>query len=196
MMWTGQDPYFTNDWIQGHNQFAATWISDPRFLYPIPLALMFAPLGLLPLYYAFIVWIFLLESMISFSAFSLINLGENPKKKQFIVPVLVSIVIFRPAFIAVLNGQISGLLLLIMAAVTLLWNKERWLSGGLLLTLVALKPNIGIPIIAFISVWLLLNKKINALTGIAVSGFVLFLIGIAIKPNWIAEYLSIGSDKL
>jgi hypothetical protein len=196
MIWTGQDPYLTNDWILGHSQFEATWISDPNFLYPLPLALVFAPLGWLPLYYAFIVWVFLLESMIFFSAISLINLGETPQRKHFIVPVLVSIVIFRPTIIAVLNGQISGLLLLIMVCVILLWSKKHSFLGGAFLAIVALKPNIGIPILALISLWLLFNKKINALVGIAVSGFTLAILGIAIKTNWISEYLSIGSAKL
>ena len=181
MMWTGQDPYLTDDWILGHNQFDATWISDPNFLYPLPLALFFAPLGWLPLYYAFIVWIFLLESMIFFSAISLINLGDNPQKKHFIVPILVSILIFRPAIIAVLNGQISGFLLFVMVCVILLWNKSHWVLGGAALAIVALKPNIGIPIIALVSLWLLFNKKINSLAGVAASGLALVLLGLAAK---------------
>lgn len=196
MMWTGQNPYATTQWIEGHHQFGATWISDPEFLYPLPLALFMAPLGLLSLYNAYIVWVVLLQCMIAISVFFLLRLRTNPKLKHYIFPAVVGIILFRPVFITLYNGQLSGILLLISALVIHLWGKEKWWQGGVILPLLALKPNVGIPMLALLSFWLLIQKKYRLLVWMILSAIALLIIGLIRDPNWVAEYLTIGNAKL
>jgi hypothetical protein len=193
---TGQNPYFVNDWVQGHNIYGATWISDSSFLYPLPLALFYAPLGLLSLFNAYIVWVFLLEVMIIFSVLALIFLQTNPERIHYIFPIFAGVTLFRPSLNTLFGGQISGLLLLILTCVVLLWSKEKWSIGALLLPLVVLKPNIGGPILIILIFWLLLQKRVKAFIGIAISSLVLIFIGMIIYPNWILNYLEIGNTKM
>jgi hypothetical protein len=196
MMWTAQNPYLTTDWINGHNQFGVTWIPNGSFVYPLPLALFYAPLGYFSLYTAFVTWIFLLEVMITVSVLAIISLQPNPARKYYIFPILAGAALFRPTFIILFGGQISGLLLFILTGVILLWGKEKWLWGGMLLALVVLKPNIGGPILLIISFWLLIQKRVAALAGMAISGLALMLIGLMLNLNWVVEYLAIGSSKM
>lgn len=63
----GQDPYNSQAWVSGHHRFGATWIPNPTFVYPMPLSLLFAPLGLFPLYQAFIAWDVLSQFMMATS---------------------------------------------------------------------------------------------------------------------------------
>ena len=64
MRWAGQDPYSIKQWVSGHQIFGADWIPNPIFPYPIPLSYLLAPLGLLPLKSAYIIWIISAEIFI------------------------------------------------------------------------------------------------------------------------------------
>ena len=196
MTWTKQDIYSAEQWIGAHHYYGASWISDSTFIYPIPLAIIFVPLGLLSLNHAYIAWVFLSEVMIILSVLVLIFLHANPSRKHYIMPILAGVVLFRPTLITLFSGQVSGMLLLILTFVILLWGKEKWLFGSMLLSLVALKPNIGFPIIIILLLWLLVQKRVASLGGIVISGFALLFIGIVLDTNWIVEYLAIGNNKL
>ncbi len=196
MVWTGQSQYSAVDWIQAHRQFEASWVSDDRFLYPLPLAWFFVPLGILPLYHAFVIWDFLLGAMILLSSLLLLFRSKEPGQRAYILPILAGIIIFRPTFLTLFNGQLGGLLLIVLTGVVLFWEKEKWLAGGLLLSLVALKPNIGVPILLILSFWLLAQKRLGALLGLAAGGLVLLLAGMILNVRWLVEYLSVGSTKV
>ncbi|MGA7607447.1 MAG: hypothetical protein WCA79_16135, partial [Anaerolineales bacterium] len=49
MMWTGQNPYNATQWLAGHDAYGATWKPNQIFPYPLPLAFLMAPLGLISL---------------------------------------------------------------------------------------------------------------------------------------------------
>ena len=196
MVWTGQAQYQANEWISGHNQFGVTWIPNNQFVYPLPLALIYAPLGLLDLRNAFILWDSLSEAMILFSVFGLISFQAEPIKKHYLILIFAGAILFRPTLVTLFYGQISSLLLFILTGVLLLWRKEKWLLGGMVLPLVALKPNLGIPILILISFWLLIQKRFLSLAGMAISAVVLVLIGMLLDKNWIIEYLAIGNTKM
>ncbi|MDR3575695.1 MAG: glycosyltransferase family 87 protein [Anaerolineaceae bacterium] len=192
----GKDPYLSQLWIGGHNQFGAKWIPDPNFTYPFPVAILFAPLGLLPLYQAFIVWVTLSELMIISSAVLLFKLNASPITKYYIFPLLAGLALYRPTYITFSQGQLSGLLLFLMTLTVYLWEKGRWWQGSIFLPYLALKPNIGVPIIVFLSLYLLLQKQIKALLAEAASGLVLVLAACVQNPSWIIEFWHVGSAKL
>jgi hypothetical protein len=192
----GQNPYLAELWIGGHHQFGASWISDTTFIYPLPLALFFSPLGYLSLYQAFVVWVLLSQFMIIFSIALLLKLYPNLLIKRFILPFLSGVVLFRPTILTLNNGQVSGLLLLVIAGVVYLWEKEKWWQGSVLLSFFALKPNLGIPLIALLSLYLIFKRQINSLIVEGVCGLVLLFIGLAQNPNWIIEFWGVGNTKL
>jgi len=196
MMWSGQDPYSTSQWEEGHRQFGASWISDPTFLYPLPLALFFAPLGLLPLYAAYVGWVMLLQVMLVIAALLLLFLWANPHWKPYLFPTLAGLALFRPTLITLLGGELSGWLLLISVLVIYCWVQGKWTAGGLLLPLLLLKPNIGLPIVVLLAAWLGMRRQMGALAGVVLSSVALLMIGLALNAHWVQEYLTIGNSKL
>jgi hypothetical protein len=192
----GGSPYDTTQWVAGYHQFEIGIVPNLAFLYPLPLALLLAPLGLLPFHTAYIVWVTLIQLMILTSLAVLLSMDANPRAKLFFIPLLAGIVLFRPTILTLTQGQVSGLFLFALAWVTFLWQKEKWFWGGFLMGLLALKPNLGVPVILLLTVWFLLQKHWNALRGTVGSGILLLAAGLIYNPGWIAEYWKIGNDKL
>jgi hypothetical protein len=196
MIWQGQYPYDQQQWIANHHLFGAEWISDPSFLYPLPLALMFAPLGSLALGHAADIWVILSVLMIIFSAVLLLSLWTSPTKWSLLLPIFAGVFTFRAVLIVLRTAQLGALWLFITALVIWLWKREFWLFGGLLLPLLALKPSLGLPILGLTTVWLFATRSKAALLGMVISSLGLVLIGQLINPAWIKDYLAIGVGKL
>lgn len=192
----GQNPYNSQIWIMGHHQFGATWIPNATFIYPLPISLLFVPLGLLPLYQAFIVWDILSQFMILSSITLLLTINSNLSIKRFIFPLLAGVILFRPTIITLVNGQLSGILLLLIACIIYLWEKGKWGQGTVLLAILALKPNLGIPLIVLLSVYLVQQKQITSLIAGTVSGLLLLFAGWIQNPNWLIEFWNAGNGKL
>jgi hypothetical protein len=60
----------------------------------------------------------------------------------------------------------------------------------------ALKPNLGIPLIGLLAIWLLIQKQWRALLGTLVSGIILLVAGLIYNPTWVSQYWLVGSSKL
>jgi glycosyl transferase family 87 len=193
---TAQNPYSADLWVAAHHQFGATWISDMTYIYPLPLSLFFVPLGLLPLYQAFVLWVALTQLMLLISVSLLLKPYSFAVYKHYLAPLLAGIVLFRATIVTLHNGQISGLLLLTTALIAYLWGKGRWWQGSIFLPILALKPNLGLPIILLLSVYLVFRKQIRALLAAAGAGLVLVCIGLLQDPNWIVEFWRAGNAKL
>jgi len=196
MIALGQNPYATGEWLQGHHRFGATWIPNATFVYPLPLAMLFAPLGQLPLYQAYVVWVALTQSMIAVAVYCVLTLDPAKRNRHVLLPIIAGIALFRPTIITLVNGQVSGFLLLVAAVTVYLWQRDKWFYGGLVVPLLALKPNIGVPMLVLLALWLLRRRSWSALGGMAICGFALLAIGWAKNPSWVQEFLGIGNVKL
>ncbi|MBI9049052.1 MAG: DUF2029 domain-containing protein [Anaerolineaceae bacterium] len=196
MVWTGENPYSVNDWVAGHQQFGVSWIPNKQYVYPLPLSFFYAPLGAIPYHEAYILWVFLSEVMIITSALTLLYQNADQNLKHYIFPIFVAIPLFRPTISVLFGGQIGAFLLFILTIVVVLWNKEKWFYGGMLLTIIALKPNIGVPIVCYTLFWLLLRKKGYGILGISLSGLLLLTLGFLRNVNWLSEYWEIGNAKI
>lgn len=197
MVTVGGDPYSSQQWIAGHEEFGVTWIPNNAYVYPLPLSLLFAPLGLLSLKQAYIVWVAFSELMILAALVLLLFVGNGSTRLKYIlIPLLVGTVFFRPTILTLFNGQISGWLLLLMAGVVYLWSKGQWEWGSLLLPLSMLKPNLGAPLIFLLGLWLLFQKRFKSILVILAGGLVLLSVGFLQDPHWVADYWGIGNTKL
>ena len=196
MIWTGENPYSNIDWVAGHHTFDVTWIPNSKFVYPLPLAYLYAPLGFLPYFEAYIIWVFLLQVMLLGSTYFLINQLPHSQKNAYLFPLFAGVLLFRPSFAALFGGQISIFMFFVLSAITYLWMKEKFILGCALLPIVALKPNIGIPILAILSFWLLIKSRYKELLIIITSSLLLLGIGFFLNPNWIIEYWKIGNTKM
>jgi len=192
----GQSPYNTVQWAAGYPPYQLDIDLNPAFLLPLPLALLFAPLGWLPFHTAFIVWVTLLQLMIVLALGIILTFSSHHRSKLLFIPLLAGIVLFRPTILTLIQGQVSAVLLAVLVVIALLWDRQKWFAGGVLLGFLVLKPNLGVIIIALLGFWLLLHSHWKAVIGVAASSLVLMVAGLAYNSNWIIEYWSIGSHKL
>ena len=192
----GKNPYDMAAWGEGFRQFELGFLLTPVFLYPLPLALLLAPLGYLPFLSAYIVWVALTQLMIIASLALLLCLETNPRKKLFFLPLVIGTILFRPTILTLTQGQLSGLFLFVLVWIAFLWQKRKWFWGGCLLGLLALRPNLGFILIILVGLWLLLNKNWTALGGTLVSGIFVLTAGLIYNPAWVIQYLHVGSNKL
>ena len=192
----GKSPYDIVAWGESFHQFELGFLLTPVFLYPLPLALLLAPLGHLPFLNAYIVWVALTQLMIIASLALLLCLETNPRKKLFFLPLVIGTILFRPTILTLTQGQLSGLFLFVLVWIAFLWQKRKWFWGGCLLGLLALRPNLGFILIILVGLWLLLNKNWTALGGTLVSGIFVLTAGLIYNPAWVIQYLHVGSNKL
>jgi hypothetical protein len=194
MSWSNEHPYMSDQWILGHKEFGADWISDPKFLYPLPLALFFAPLGLLPLATAYTAWIYLSQILVSISILLLIW-GKIKNWVHLVFPIAAGAFLFRPTLVTLRNGQLGAFILFIISLTIYLWDHQKWWQGGILLSLITLKPTIGLPILGLLGFWLIVQGRFVAIAASVVAEFILLAIGWARDPQWISEFLLIGNEK-
>jgi hypothetical protein len=192
----GKSPYDLTAWSEGFRQYELGFLLTPIFLYPLPLALLLAPLGLLPFHSAYTIWVALTQLMIIACLVILLAMETNLRRKFFFIPLFIGIMFFRPTTLTLTQGQVSGLFLFALVWIAVLWQKEKWFWGGFLLGLLALKPNLGFIILLLVAIWLLLNKNLRALCGTLISGIIALIAGLIYNPAWVVQYLHVGSIKL
>jgi hypothetical protein len=158
------------------------------------LAVLFIPLSLLDLQTAAALWWLLSWYALGAAVLLLLSLYSDPR--HYLLPVLAGAFLFRPFWAALENGQLSTFLLLALAGVAWLWARGRWAAGGALLSLLALKPQLGLPVLALAGLWLVRRRRWSGLAGISTGGLGLFALGFLADPGWVGKFLAIGSGKL
>lgn len=196
MVWTGENPYSSENWVNAHLKYGVTWISNNISPYPLAVGLLFAPLGRLSLHEAYIIWVFASQVMIILSLFVLLSMFPDTRVKYYLLPSILAAFLFRPTIVTFRNGQLSAWLLWIICIAILLWYYRLWFWGGLVLGLLALKPTIGGPILLVVSLWLLWQKHFRAILGLSITLLASFLVGFYFDPNWVKHFLQIGNRKL
>lgn len=193
---SGENPYSSETWIAGHHQYGATWIPNATFIYPLPLSLFFSPFGFLSYYQAKIVWVTFSQLFIFLSLLILLNPYPRLLIKKYFIPLLAGVVLFRSTILSLFVGQLSGFLLFICACIVYLWETGKWWQGSILLPLLAMKPNLGVPIILVLLIYIVFQREGKALIAFAASGLVLLIAGWIQNPIWITEFLKAGNTKL
>ena len=194
MVLHGGDPYSPLQWVAGHHAFGVTWIPNQAYVYPLPLSLLFVPLGLLSLHQAFIVWVALSIIMILVALALLLKLQAG--SGRFVIPLFAGTIFFRPTTLTLFTGQVSSWLLLLVTIIAILWEKGKWEWGSLLLPILMLKPNLGAPMVVLLGLWLLFQKRYRAILAMVVMGMILLTVGFLQNPHWISAYWGIGNTKL
>jgi hypothetical protein len=192
----GNSPYNADQWLASYYQFGIESIPrNPIFLYPLPLALIMAPFSILPFHSAYFLWVTLTQLMIIASLAILLRLEGGPRAKLLIIPLIAEVILFRPTILTLIQGQISGLFLIILAWIGYLFFKGKWFWGGFLLGFLILRLNLGAIIIALVACWLLLQKRWKGLLGIGASGIFMLVAGLLYNPGWVGQYWQIATHK-
>jgi len=91
--------------------------------------------------------------------------------------------------------QIDWIVLGCVVAAWTLWRGERWFLGGLAVGLVAIKPQVGVPLLAVLGIWQVTRARWSAVLGEGLTLTGLLALALAFDPGWIGRWLAIGGDK-
>ena len=195
MILSGQDVYNSAEWIAERELRGTAFHSEPTFHYPLPFAVLFSPLALLPIQTAYGIWLFFELIALLSSIILLLNFYPN-RGRYFELYIVAGVFLFRPAFAVIFNGQILAFILFALSMAIRLFHHRHMFWGGFILGLLALKPNIGVPVLGLAIVWLFMEKNWKGILGVGSGCVILFLLGFAIDANWVLEYLPAGGDAL
>lgn len=192
---SGSDPYLKSDWIPLYEPYNLGLADNQTFLYPKPILPLFLPFGLLPLRTAAVIWLVLTQSAVVGAILLLSRLWQE-RQAALLLPFIFSVFIFRSYLATLTLGQLDGLLVLLLAGVALLWDKKRWLWGGLLFSLLALKPSLGFPLILLASLWFIKERIWEHFVGMGIGGILMLAVGWLFDPDWIGRFIEIGTNKV
>ena len=176
-------PYFRH--------FQESLRDDPQnSLYPPTMGLLMAPLAGLSYDHALAAWwaiqaLSILATGVIFYRRPWVH-GARPLPRAWRINMLVALAALAPLWIAVGIGHLAPILLLVLAGGLTLHRQGRRGGAGLLLSLLALKPQLAVGLV----LWMLLRRDVRTLLGLA-AGFALQALAVALLlgPGRWLDYL-------
>lgn len=188
MLLQGESPYDEARYLAGHETYGIKWQPNKIFPYPLPLAILFIPLGLLPLPAAYIAWQVITLCLIAWTIYALLSRWRRPSHARLLVPLFAAMFFFGPVYLTLHTGSIGAIALAAAAGAALLLDKEKPLAAGMILALTMLKPPQGLTILLLAGIWFLARKNRKALYGVAVGGIILLAAGALLDPLWLNKF--------
>ena len=195
MVLAGGNPYDPMQWATAHSTYEVEFIANQSFLYPIPMAIMLIPLGLLPLKSAFLLWSGLALLMITIAVILLLKSHISPLSLSMFLPLFFGILLFRGTITSILNGQIAPLLFLFLSLAVHWFSRRRDHWAGLAISFLLLKPSIGGPLTLLMAIGFLATRNWAALMGLAAGSMSILLLGSIYSPRWIVDFVLISIHK-
>jgi len=130
-------------------------------LYPPMMALVMMPLARLPFYSALVVWWGLQAAC--FAAAGWILYGMMDLSRRWRVIALAALANLYPLAVAVHMAHLTPMLLLVLAGGIAWHGRGKTVSAGLLLSLLAIKPQLALGLV----LWLCLRRDLRTLAGVA-----------------------------
>jgi len=187
MMWTGQNPYNSTQWLAGHDAFGATWKPNQIFPYPLPLAFFMAPLGLLSLGQAYIVWQIVSQIIIALTVLGLLRHWQGQAHQLLFLPLMLALLFFGPVYLSLQIGSVGPLALAAILLAILLLEHDQPIWAGIMLSLTLLKPPQGLTLLILAGIWFLARHNWKSILGIIIGGITLLIIGMIRDPLWVVK---------
>ncbi len=188
MLLNGENPYNEAQYLAGHETYGIKWQPNKIFPYPLPLAIFFIPLGLLPLPAAYITWQIITMLIIAWTIFVLLNHWEGSAQRRLLVPIFAAMFFFGPVYLTLHTGSVGALALLAIVGAILLLEKDKSMLAGMLLSLTMLKPPQGLTILLLAGTWFLARRNWKAIYGILIGGIALLVVGMIQDPFWLIKF--------
>lgn len=195
MTWTPAHPYSLEDWEAGHRLNGSTWMDEKRFAYPLPLALLMSPLGLLPIETAYILWVFAAQLLIAGCLLWLATHWEGLNRRLYVLFLLVAAALNGNIYLGLMTGTVAALFLVFLTLGLFFIEKRCDLRAGFCLALVVLKPPL-VTILALLGLWLLFSRRWRVIGGMALGGLSLLVVGFLQDPQWLQKFLGTGDSLL
>lgn len=193
---TGGNPYSASDWLAGHLAFHSAWVPEKGFLYPLPLVYILWPFGMLPPQAAYRLWAFVSILACVAAIFILANQQQEFKLKLFATLLAIALLLFPPTLETIGKGTIGAILLLAGVGAIEFSRREKPFASGALFSVLLLKPQLGVPILGVIGLWMLIRRDWRGLSGLAGGSLFLFVLGALRDLHWVQEFLNISQQKL
>lgn len=188
MILNGENPYNETQYLAGHETYGIKWQPNRIFPYPLPLAIIFIPLGLLSLPTAYVTWQVITLIIIAATIFVLLNHWTESAPKRLLIPIFASMFFFGPLYLTLHTGSVGALAILAIVGVILLFEKDKSLLAGIVLSLTILKPPQGLTILLLAGIWFLARRDWKAILGVAIGGIALLVVGIIQDPLWVIKF--------
>lgn len=164
---------------------------DFQLQYPLWTSVLTIPLALLPLHWAYVSW--LLLSIVAIVA-SVEIISTVVKWPTSLGPKLLCVVaacVFGPTMSALLAGQLSPLVLLILCLATFAMLTRHDLEAGLVLGLTVVKPQLTFVVTPLFVLLGYYHRRWAFLIGTFLSVVALLILSWVVRPGWIEEWLPI-----
>jgi hypothetical protein len=164
------------------------------FYYPAWTAMFFAPLGYLPLRWAAAVWQTLNQALL-LVALRLVALGMRWRPSSAALGLtLTSGLLFHPALVAFLNGQLSILILALLSGAYCLLQLTREsrsaLAAGVLLAAMAIKPQLAAVPVAVLFVYVMIDHRWMVGLGLVATLTCMLVASLLLVPGWVGVWLA------
>lgn len=159
------------------------------FYYPAYAAVVLAPLSLLPVEFAAILWSSFMWGILVTVVVSSTFLAPNRLSPIRWGLVLLAFFLYRPALLSVLNGQYA---IYVAGCLILAWwmiRCERYFLAGFLLSLSMIKPSLALIPIMFVAVWSLLTKRAGIVLGMLCTLGAMLLLSFWKIGWWIPDFV-------
>ena len=188
MILEGENPYNETQYLKGHETHGIKWQPNQIFPYPLPLAIIFIPLGFLSLPAAYVTWQVITLIVVAATIFLLLNHWKQEAPRRLLVPVFASMFFFGPLYLTLHTGSVGALAILAIVGAILLFERDKSLLAGIILSLTILKPPQGLTILLLAGVWFLARRDWKAIYGVAIGGVALLVIGLIQDPFWVTKF--------
>lgn len=186
MVWTGESPYNTAQWMAGFDAAGATYRPSKILQYPLPLMYFMAPIGSLPVGQAYFAWQLICQITIALSVLLLLRLAHSPA--WLVLPIAALLLFFGPVYLSLQVGSVGVISLLAVTLALVLLASNHPLPAGILLSLTLLKPPQALTLLALIGFWLLVRRLWRAIAGLAIGALALLVIWVLRDPLWLVKF--------
>lgn len=202
--WTGGkailrsvSPYDAEAWNPLRAEFGSGWFPEPIGLYPLWTYMLMVPLALLDVPLAAAVWLAVSAVAFGLSLFVLVRLFAVRPLSPLEVGLLLFVAGTSIAGLLVfVNGQVSFMLLAVVAGYLYGVRRGWFFPAGFLLSTLLIKPNVFVIFLPFLGVWLLWRKRWRTVAGGLTGGLVWLGASLAVDPLWLGDWFSARSQTV
>ena len=194
MLRNGQNVYDSASWIAVREALRTARYTEPTFIYPLPFVVLVSPISLLPIYSAYVLWVFITQITILISTSVLLSFTPR-RSANLVLMAFAGVYLFRATFITIFSGQVLFLMLLVTVFSIYLLQKHNQFWAGALLALLTFKPSFGLAVLLLVGIWFLFTKRWASIAGMITGGLTLLLIGMLANPRWVLDYLSVSGTS-